>query len=82
MSNEEIIKKIIVDKGNFEHIAKTGSINGSLYHSIKDALRKARIDTIKQCAERANTHKTGNSGSWFDASVDKKSILSLIDEIQ
>jgi len=34
------------------------------------------IDLRKRCAENARTIKMGNSGSWFDASVDKKSILN------
>ena len=76
MSNEEILENI--------RATEIYQFTGFLYSekNMIEAMNQARIDTIKQCARRANTHKTGNSGSWFDASVDKQSILSLIDEIQ
>lgn len=34
-----VIETIPVDKANFEHIAQTGKINGSLYESLKRILR-------------------------------------------
>ena len=34
----ELISEIHVDAANFEHIAKTGKINGTLYLGIRDAM--------------------------------------------
>lgn len=55
------------------HDKPTISINEAMAMIIA-----ARSEALKEAAEVAKTHKTGNSGSWFDASVDKESILSLL----
>ncbi len=36
---------------------------------------------LDYAAEKAKTEKSGNSGSWFDASVDRQSILKIKDEL-
>lgn len=50
-----------------------------LNHMNEIAVRYAKacvIASLEKAAENARTWKTGNSGSWFDASVDKPSITS------
>jgi len=39
-------------------------------------------ECLTEAARKAKTHKTGNSGSWYDASVDPQSILSILEEIK
>jgi len=48
----------------------------------KECRDKAIDETVKSCAEAAKTIKSGNSGSWLDASVDKQSILSVADKLK
>jgi len=45
------------------------------------ALKEYGRRLLDHVAEVAKTKKTGNSGSWFDASVDKQSILKIKDEL-
>lgn len=49
---------------------------------IKQAQLEAIDETVKACAEAARTTKTGNSGSWLDASVNIESILSVMKELK
>lgn len=37
---DDFINTVIVDKANFEHIAKHGSINGTLLTSLRDVLQR------------------------------------------
>ena len=83
---EEYIKEVIVNDANFEHIAKTGRINGTLYVSLKELFKQAQSEaideTVNACAEAARCIKTGNTGSWMDASVDQKSILKVAEQLK
>ena len=47
----EIIKNIPVNRSNFEYIAESGSINGSLMLDIEKAMDKYQSDTITQYKE-------------------------------
>ncbi len=47
------------------------------YEHVLLAVKKAFNLGIQMSADNAKCCKTGNSGSWFDASVDKESILKL-----
>lgn len=49
----EIISKIRVEPSNLEHIAKTGTINGTLLVSLRAALREYAEQAIDQCAKDA-----------------------------
>lgn len=55
-------------------------------NDIITMINNARIDTIKECAERATTeteHDYHGNGEGYEYSVvDKQSILKLIDEIK
>ena len=77
MSNEEILLKTLTDEELDNDIRPI--------QRVLEAMNLARIEAIKECAERAKTKKleeSGDHGSWYDAEVDKQSILSLIDEIK
>lgn len=39
-------------------------------------------EALKEAAKRAKINKTGNSGSYLDASVNRQSILNLIEELK
>lgn len=45
---KELIKTIIIDKANFEHIAKTGNINGTLLIEIERVMTEyvARLNEM------------------------------------
>ena len=43
MSDEDLIKSISVNRANFEHIAKTGNINGTLWVELKRILRANQV---------------------------------------
>ncbi len=70
----EIIKNIPVNRSNFEYIAESGSINGSLMLDIEKAMDKYQSDTITQykealrdiipLAERAMDNWRGTKGTW------------------
>lgn len=62
---------ILQSKGYWEEADRTPE---NIAKQVKEAVTSA----LKEAAEKAKTKKTGNSGSWHDASVDKESILSLI----
>lgn len=47
----EIIKNIPVNRSNFEYIAESGSINGSLMLDIEKAMDKYQSDTLTQYKE-------------------------------
>ena len=75
----DYIRLITVNKSNLQHIANTGIINGSLLIGIenimKEYAKEVACEALKNAAENARTNKVGNSGSWYDAGVDKQSIL-------
>lgn len=56
----------------------------SYYHesNIEQMINKARIDTLVEVCNVVKTYKVGNSGSWYDAAVDKDTILQLIKQIK
>jgi len=39
--------------------------------------KEAWNEAIEAASENAKTQKTGNSGSWYDAGINKESILKL-----
>ena len=50
ISDEELIKSISVNRANFEHIAKTGNINGTLWVELKRILRANQsISEVSDC---------------------------------
>lgn len=49
---------------------------------IDEVAKRYAAEAIQEAADRARTKKTGNSGSYYDASVDKQSILNLINELK
>jgi len=77
MSNEEIIKKYI---GSYPdvHSRKEWNTWDEIRESMNRDLNIVRIDTIKQCAERAQV--IADTFGYYN--LDKQSILSLIDEIK
>ena len=48
---------------------------------IKEAMKEACGQAIELCAENARIMKIGNSGSYYDAGVNPKSILNTINQI-
>ncbi|WP_396180278.1 hypothetical protein [Flavobacterium sp.] len=53
------------------------------YFVIKEVMKEfAELkckELLEIVAEKAKTEKSGNSGSWYDARVDKDSILNAVD---
>ena len=47
-TTDELIKSIIVNAANFEHIAKTGNINGTLYTELKRIIEELRNSDDKE----------------------------------
>lgn len=45
---------------------------------MKSYAKEKCQELLEIVAEKAKTKKNGNSGSWFDASVDKDSILNAV----
>jgi len=52
----------------------------SYYHEsdIEDMINKARVEALNEACNVVKTYKVGNSGSWYDAAVDRTPIIELI----
>ena len=51
--------------------------------AVVKAYAQSAIDEIKEeIANKAKCIKSGNSGSWYDASIDKESIRSVTIELK
>ena len=51
----------------------------SYYHEsdIEDMINKARVEALNEACNVVKTYKVGNSGSWYDAAVDRTQIIEL-----
>lgn len=75
------LKENFYSYGHFLQKIKSGSVKGIDIDRMIDKIgkiyaKKVAEDVRRRCAENARTIKTGNSGSWYDASVNKDSILN------
>lgn len=54
------------------------------YHAsqIKQMINKARIDVLSEACNVVKTYKISNTGSWYDAAVDRTPIIELIKKCQ
>lgn len=48
---------------------------------VKHALNYARIEALTEACKVVKTYKVGNSGSWYDAAVDKNPIIKMIEKL-
>ncbi|WP_417444623.1 hypothetical protein [Joostella sp.] len=53
-----------------------GYDNLKLAKDIEEIAKRYAKEVLQCAAKNARTVKNGNSGSWYDASVDKQSILN------
>lgn len=75
---EEILKESYKTTDVFDYPYETNAV----LNAIKQAQSEAIDEAVKACAEAAKCIKTGNSGSWMDASIDEKSILKVAEQLK
>lgn len=66
----------IIKKDQLSFIQRRGVFEAEI-SALKEYGRQEFNRALDLAAEKAKTKKTGNSGVWYDASVDKDSILNL-----
>ena len=63
----------------FHHVCThcgTFMIHSVAEESAKRYATEAVKEALEKASENAKTMKSGNSGSWYDASIDKQSIIN------
>ncbi len=63
-----------------DYINEMGYADGDQFSSkhVADMINKARIEALTKACNVVKTYKVGNSGSWYDAAVDRTPIIELI----
>lgn len=81
----EYIEEITVSVANLGHIVTTGKINGSLLIDLEKIINTARREALEEAAEKARTKRVATYDieiPEYHIEIDKKSILSLINDLK
>jgi len=70
MTPRELIKTIHFDKGNLDHIAKTGNINGSLMMDIESRMNAYAIHILEDVKKEISVRF--GTGNTFDDVFNQK----------
>lgn len=79
-TRRDLIKTIIIDKSNFEHIAKTGNINGTLLIEIERVMEEYSSKKFTQgytCACANLVRKTGDADGTLECELLADNISTL-----
>jgi len=63
-----------------DFINEYGYADGDQFSSkhVADMINRARVEALTKACNVVKTYKVGNSGSWYDAAVDRTPIIELI----
>lgn len=78
---EKQIERIKVNKGNFEHIAQTGDINGNLYADLLAILSDHAADEVKTFKDSLVFQIGVLMLKGEISEVQEKSLLTLIEKL-
>jgi len=75
---QNYLKQISCENNEFVIDEFDEGVKSGRYDYAILAINQARKEVLTEAANVVKTYKVGNSGSWYDAAVDKSTITDLI----